>query len=147
MNRPVPHAAVADLFGRYLMTLDAGKPDSEWASSLFTPDVLIEFPMSRHEGIEGVAEFHAQAMARFAATQHLSSSPVVHPAGETVAGFAANVVAYHVHRTPSAALPPARFSAGTVATGEARLTPAGWRLRRLSFRLVWAEGPPPDATA
>ena len=142
MNRREAQTAVADLFGRYLMTLDTVKLDSEWASWMFTPDVLIEFPMSRHEGIEGVADYHAQSLAPFAATQHLSSPPVVDPDGDTTATFSAHVVSIHVHRGTPDAAPAARFSAGTIATGEARLTSAGWRLRRLSLQVVWTEGSP-----
>lgn len=141
MNRREAQAAVAELFGRYLMTLDTVKLDPEWASWMFTPDVVIEFPMSRHEGIEGVADYHAQSLAPFAATQHLSSPPVVDPVGDTGADFQAHVVSIHVHRAAGTAA-PARFSAGTIATGEARLTPAGWRLRRLSLQVVWTEGHP-----
>ncbi|MDG6106627.1 nuclear transport factor 2 family protein [Dactylosporangium aurantiacum] len=144
MNRRETQAAVADLFGRYLMTLDTVKLDSEWASWMFTPDVAIEFPMSRHEGIEGVADYHAQSLAPFAGTQHLSSPPVVDPDGDTGARFRAHVVSIHVYAAGTA---PGRFSAGTIATGEARLTPAGWRLRRLSLQVVWTEGHPPGRAA
>jgi hypothetical protein len=38
---------------------------------------------------------------------------------------------------------PPLFATGTFVTGEARRTPDGWRLSRLSFRLIWATGNPP----
>lgn len=145
MNQPEAVGAVADLIGRYLLTLDTEKPDSEWALGLFTPDIVIEFPMSRHAGIEGIGEYHADMLSAFAATQHLSSAPLVEVAGES-AGFRANVVSIHVHHPEPApaADPPGRFSAGTLLRGEALLTAAGWRLRRMTFQVVWTEGRPPS---
>jgi hypothetical protein len=136
-------AIVADLLGKYLTTLDTGKLDAEWARRLFTNDIVIEFPMSRHEGINGIDLYHTDALSKFAATQHLSSLPVVGRTGPGAIGFEAQVLSVHVHhRTSPDDTRPERFSAGTAATGAARLTTAGWRLRRLSFRVVWTDGSP-----
>jgi hypothetical protein len=137
MDAPVPQI-VADLFTRYLMSFDNGKTDTEWAESLFTPDIVVEFPMSRHEGIRDIDVYHSETRSRFAATQHLCSPPLVCPTGPDAAGLQAQVLSVHVHHGPDRQ----RFSAGTLATGEARRTPDGWRLSRLSFEVVWTDGRP-----
>lgn len=137
MDASVPQI-VTDLFTRYLLSLDSGKTDTEWARSLFTPDIVVEFPMSRHEGIEDIDVYHSETMSRFAATQHLCSPPVVSPAGTDGAALQAQVLSIHVHHGPDRE----RFCAGTLATGHARRTPDGWRLARLSFEVVWTDGRP-----
>jgi hypothetical protein len=138
-----PISAVARLLDRYLLDLDDEKLDDEWAERLFTVDACVEFPMSRHAGRAGLAAYHRDALAKFAATQHLSSPAAVTVRGDTAA-LRANLVSTHVLAGESDG-PPALFTAGTFVTGEARRTAAGWRLRRLSFRLVWASGSPRPA--
>ena len=137
MDASVPQI-VTDLFARYLMSLDNGKTDPERAASLFTPDIVVEFPMSRHEGIQDIDVYHSETMSRFAATQHLCSPPVVSPVGPDSVDLRAQVLSVHVHHGPERE----RFCAGTLATGQARRTPEGWRLRRLSFEVVWTDGRP-----
>jgi hypothetical protein len=131
---------VSELFVHYLMTLDSGALNAEKARELFTDDIVIEFPMSRHEGIAGIDAYHADAVSRFAATQHLASFPLVRTDGVS-ADLEAHVVSIHVHRDPAPGAAP-RFTAGTRATAGARRTGAGWRLCRLGFQVVWIEGSP-----
>ena len=130
---------VGELLGRYLIALDDGELDDAWARSLFTEDAVVTFPMSRHAGCAGLAEWHRASLAVFARTQHLGSPPVVTVEGDR-AVFRANVLATHVHR-PGGDGPPL-FRAGTLASGEARRTPAGWRIGGLSFRVLFTEGEP-----
>jgi len=141
-------AQVAALLDRYLLSLDGDELDDEWAQSLFTENAHVEFPISRHEGLDGLAAYHRQALAMFTATQHLSSPAVVELNGSR-ASLRANLISTHVHLPGDAAgaEPPPLFATGTFVTGEALRTPAGWRLRRLSFRLVWASGSPPRRPA
>ncbi|GHF02221.1 nuclear transport factor 2 family protein [Streptomyces spiralis] len=134
-------AQVAELLGRYLVTLDDEEPDEAWARSLFTEDAVVTFPMSRHQGRAGLAEWHRASLAAFAATQHLGSPAVVSIRGDR-AVFRANVLTTHVHH-PGGDRPPL-FRAGTLASGEARRTAAGWRLGELSFRVLFTEGEPPQ---
>ncbi|MHA6758328.1 nuclear transport factor 2 family protein [Streptacidiphilus sp. PAMC 29251] len=139
---PDPQAPlVGALLDRYLLSLDDEELDEEWTRSLFTADAGVEFPMSRHEGAEGLAAYHREALAAFAATQHLNSPAVVEFSGDDRAVLRANLVSTHVH-LPGASVEPL-FATGSLATGEAVRTPDGWRLRRLSFRMVWMTGSPP----
>ncbi|MET8447942.1 nuclear transport factor 2 family protein [Streptomyces sp. NPDC005209] len=140
-------AEVADLLSRYLVSLDDEELDDAWASALFTEDAVVAFPISRHEGVEGMAEYHRSALAAFAATQHLGSPALVVLDGDR-ATLRANLLSTHVHHAhhalPEGQLDPL-FATGTFVDGEARRTPRGWRLTLLSFRLLWADGTPPPA--
>lgn len=136
-------AVVGDLLGRYLIGLDDGELDDAWASSLFTEDAVVTFPMSAHTGRAGLAAWHQASLAAFARTQHLGSPPVVDIEGAD-AVFRANVLTTHVHHPGGQG--PALFRAGTLACGEARRTPDGWRMSALSFRVLFTEGEPPPRT-
>ncbi|WP_217139867.1 nuclear transport factor 2 family protein [Streptomyces sp. AC627_RSS907] len=140
-------AEIAGLLNRYLVSLDDEELDEAWTAGLFTEDAVVAFPVSRHEGAEGMAEYHRTALAAFAATQHLGSPAVVELDGDR-ATFRANLISTHVHHAhharPQGDLPPL-FATGTFVDGEARRTPEGWRLNLLSFRLLWADGSPPPA--
>ncbi|MFF4020804.1 nuclear transport factor 2 family protein [Streptomyces sp. NPDC001843] len=142
-------AEVAALLNRYLVSLDDtdDELDDTWASGLFTEEAVVAFPMSRHQGLAGMAEYHSTALGAFAATQHLGSAPVVVLDGDR-ATLRANLISTHVHHArhvpPLGELPPL-FATGTFVEGTARRTPLGWRLSRLSFRLLWAEGSPAPA--
>lgn len=129
-------AEVAALLDRYLIALDTGQLDDAWAESLFTADAVVEFPVGRHAGLDGLAAFHRTALAKFDRTQHLNSPAVVDLDGDR-AVLRANLISTQV--LPSQAL----FVTGTSAHGQARLTARGWRLRELSFRLIWMTGEPP----
>ncbi|MFI7345272.1 nuclear transport factor 2 family protein [Streptomyces sp. NPDC049936] len=133
-------AVVAELVGRYLVTLDDEELDDAWARSLFTQDATVTFPMSRHQGCAGLAQWHRASLACFARTQHLGSPAVVSVTGDS-AVFRANVLTTHVHH-PGQSRPPL-FRAGTLASGRARRTAAGWRIGELSFRVLFTEGEPP----
>jgi hypothetical protein len=144
-HMPASHAAeVSALLDRYLLSLDADKLNDEWAGNLFTEHARVEFPNGWHEGLAGLADYHRDALAAFAATQHLHSPAVVDVAGDR-ASLRANLVSTHVHRTDRTSRPdtPPLFVTGTFVVGEARRTLRGWRISRLSFRLVWMSGDPP----
>lgn len=133
-------AAVAGLLDRYLISLDDEKLDDSWARGLFTEDAVVAFPMNAHEGRAGMADYHNGALAAFERTQHLGSPAVVAVNGDG-ATLRANLISTHVHH-PGGDRPPL-FVTGTFVDGAARRTPEGWRLSRLSFRLIWAQGAPP----
>jgi len=142
-------ARIAALLNRYLLSLDDTDEvlDDAWASALFTKDAVVAFPMSRHQGLAGMAEYHSAALSAFAATQHLGSAPVVVLDGDR-AVLRANLISTHVHHArhvpPQGALAPL-FATGTFVNATARRTPGGWRLAELSFRLLWADGSPAPA--
>ncbi|CCH32742.1 nuclear transport factor 2 family protein [Actinosynnema sp. NPDC047251] len=131
-------ADVGALLDRYLLDLDAGSLDEAWARSLFTEDAVVEFPVGRHEGVPGLAAFHRTALAKFARTQHLNSPAAVDLYGDR-ARLRANLVSTQV--LPGGSL----FTTGTRAEGLASRTAHGWRLRRLSFHLIWSTGSPHPA--
>ncbi|GIE92965.1 nuclear transport factor 2 family protein [Paractinoplanes rishiriensis] len=135
-----PGTEVGTLLDRYLTGLDEGGCDERWAAALFTADAVVEFPVGRHEGRAGLAGFHRAAMAKFTRTQHLNSPAVVDLDGDR-AILRASLISTQV--LPSGSL----FTTGTAAHGEARRTAEGWRLQRLSFRLIWQTGEPPVAVA
>jgi hypothetical protein len=138
-------AEVAGLLDRYLLSLDEGELDEAWAARLFTKDAVVAFPVSRHEGVEGMAAYHRAALSAFAATQHLGSPAVVEGDGQR-AVLRANLISTHVHHARhtqgEGALAPL-FSTGTFVDGQARRTEQGWRLDLLTFRLLWSQGSPP----
>ncbi|GAA1829703.1 hypothetical protein GCM10009682_55670 [Luedemannella flava] len=136
----VHRVEVGALLDRYLIALDSAELDDTWAGSLFTTDAVVEFPVGRHDGIAGLAAFHRTALAKFDRTQHLNSPAVVELDGDR-AHLRANLVSTQV--LPSQEL----FVTGTVADGEAVLTGHGWRLRTLSFQLIWRTGEPPKPTS
>jgi hypothetical protein len=134
-------AQVAALLDRYFVSLDDDDLDDAWADGLFTHDSVVAFPMSRHEGITGMADYHASALSAFAATQHLGSRAVVEVTGDG-AVLRANLISTHVHHVREQGDTPQLFATGTFVDGRARRTPLGWRLSELTFRLVWASGSP-----
>lgn len=141
MNSGTAAAEISTLLDRYLLGLDDDKLDDAWARALFSEDARVEFPMSRHEGIDGLAAWHRQALEAFARTQHLNSPAVIDFVGEKRAVLRANLVSTHVHHPDGPGDP--LFVAGTLVHGEARRAERGWRLTELSFRLVWSTGTPP----
>lgn len=136
------NAPVSALFDRYLIGLDLGGYDDDWFRSLFTSDAAVEFPHVRHEGVDGMVAFHRGSLTKYAAVQHFGSPAVVEVTGEK-ATLAANSIATHVHLPANAAALGPVFASGSAVSGEAQLTAAGWRLRRLSFRTIWMTGSPP----
>jgi hypothetical protein len=159
MNSGTAASDISILLDRYLLGLDDGKLDDAWALALFTEDARVEFPMARHEGLPGLADWHRAALEAFARTQHLNSPAVVDLLGEERAGLRANLISTHVHHpdpdpdadshsgsdsgSGSGSAGDQLFVSGTLVDGEARRTEQGWRLSRLSFRLVWSTGTPP----
>jgi hypothetical protein len=143
-------AEIGTLLDRYLLSLDENRFDDAWSRSIFTADARVEFPISHHEGVNGLATYHREALAKFDRTQHLNSGAVIDLDGDR-ATVRANLISTHVHRSvpsPPGAERVPHFITGTYVDGEARRTALGWRLRRLSFRLAWATGsPPPSAEA
>jgi hypothetical protein len=141
LRRLTDRADLADLADRYLRALDGGAFDQEWARSVFTGDVELDFPPGSHQGIDGVADFTRGFMGHWDRTHHNVSHYAIEPDGDR-ATVAWNVVAIHVH--PGSPPPPAsapHFYLGGRFEGVARRTAGGWRLSRLELRVVWTTGP------
>ena len=135
-------AEIGELLDRYVLGLDYDKLDDEWTAELFSDDVVIEFPVSRHTGIDGLAEYHRRALAMWAETHHLNTPSVVSVSGDR-ATLRANMTSVHVHHEREGEIRP-HYVSGTCVTGDAVRTERGWRLSRLSFDLIWKTGNPPD---
>jgi hypothetical protein len=154
----VDRAAVGELLDRFILALDEHDLDDGWLRTIVTEDVRFEFPLGRHEGVDGLAAYLERPMAAFEDTQHLTSNAVV-DVDRDRATLKANMIATHVHppdhRAGGDAGPLVLLGSrsdgrarevlviGTHMDGEARRTEAGWRLRRLTFRLSWILGEPP----
>ncbi|MDJ0466264.1 nuclear transport factor 2 family protein [Streptomyces sp. H27-C3] len=133
---------ISALLDRYLIGLDDGAINEAWARDLFTEDARVEFPMSRHTGLDGLDIYHRDALGAFASTQHLGSPAIVDRDGD-LAVLRANLISTHVHHP--GAVGDSLFQVGTLVTGEARRTAEGWRLAVLSFRVLWTRGAPSRA--
>ncbi len=137
-----PSALSADLLHRYLLSLDDGELDDAWAASLFTAEAVVEFPMSRHAGLDGLAAYHRDALAAFRATQHLAGPAVIDPLDQGRIRVRANLMSTHVHH-PGATGPPL-FVTGGLVTGVVRQARDGaWRLCAISVSVSWMTGSPP----
>lgn len=135
-------AALTDLADRYLRQLDVGVFDQEWARSVFTEDVELDFPPGSHRGVEGVDEFTRGFMRHWDRTHHNVSHHAVELDGGDEATVAWNVVAIHMHHgSPPPPASAAHFYLGGRFAAVARRTEAGWRLRRLTLEVVWTTGP------
>jgi hypothetical protein len=141
VRRLSDRATLAGLAHRYLGALDDGTFDQPLARSVFTDDIALSFPPGDHNGIAGVAEFNHGFMRHWARTHHNVAHCHIELDGSR-ATIAWNVFAVHVHH--DAPPPPAsaeHFYLGGRFDGTAVRTPLGWRLRRLTLRVVWTTGP------
>ncbi|WP_369364413.1 nuclear transport factor 2 family protein [Streptomyces sp. CG4] len=136
------NSEIGRLLDRYVLGLDYDKLDNEWANGLFTADVVIEFPVSRHTGIDGLVEYHQRALAMWARTHHVNTPSIVSVTGDR-ATLRANMTSVHVHHEREGEMRP-HYVSGTCVTGDAVRAERGWRLSRLSFDLIWRTGNPPD---
>jgi hypothetical protein len=137
----VDRAELSDLADRYLRALDERTFTQEWARSVFTEDVELDFPPGSHRGLADVDEFTRGFMHHWDRTHHNVSHHAIELAGDE-ASIAWNVVAIHTHHgSPPPPASAAHFFLGGRFDGAARRTPEGWRLRRLALRVVWTTGP------
>ncbi|WP_053700558.1 nuclear transport factor 2 family protein [Streptomyces sp. NRRL F-5755] len=141
MNARQVKAEIAELFDRYVLALDYDELDEEWARGIFSDDVLIEFPVSQHDGINGLVEYHQKALSMWARTHHVNTQSIVSIEGDR-ATIRANMTSVHVHHE-RAGEAREHYVSGTYVTGDAVRTDRGWRLSRLSFDLIWKTGNPP----
>ncbi|MHC0432257.1 nuclear transport factor 2 family protein [Streptomyces sp. O3] len=133
------------LVGRYLASLDEGVFDETWATSLFTEDVEMTFPVGSHHGITGVGGFTSEIMARWGRTHHHGSDTSVDLGSDgDRAGLSWSLIASHVHHgSPVPPSPSEYFQLGGRFTGAARRTRDGWRFDRVRLGIVWTTGAVP----
>ncbi|MEU1185465.1 nuclear transport factor 2 family protein [Streptomyces sp. NPDC005820] len=131
-------AAIAELCDRYVRHLDKDRHNDDWFDAVFTDDVHLTFPMGEYKGVEGLADFQRMARTTFERTHHIGSNYTIELDGDR-AGVRAHLTAVHVKRGEE---PTAHFDIGGHYEAEAVRTPAGWRIRRFVFDLVWSAGDP-----
>ncbi|GAB3647949.1 nuclear transport factor 2 family protein [Streptomyces sparsus] len=139
-------AEITDLVSRYVILLDTQDDlgfDDCWPRSVFTEDVRLEFPLGTFQGLDGLAEFHHRAKAKFARTHHLAANHLVELSGDT-ATVRCQMLATHVQTEQARAqagpdLAPL-FEVGGYYLAEAVRTPDGWRFRSWTCRVVWHQG-------
>jgi hypothetical protein len=132
-------AEVSELCDRYVLHLDKDRDNDDWLASVFTEDAHLIFPMGEYKGLDGLAAFQRMARDTFSRTHHLSSNYVIRMDGDR-AEVRAHLMAVHVRER---AEPGVHFDIGGHYEAEAVRTPAGWRLRRFVFDLVWHAGQRP----
>lgn len=138
-------AAITQVCDRYVHHLDAGRHHDTWFGSVFTEDVHLTFPFGEYTGFEGLAAFQQMARTTFERTHHLAGNYAIdlYPEGdEDRARVRAHLMAVHVRRPEE---PGTHFDIGGHYEAEVARTPAGWRIRRFAFELVWNAGQGPNA--
>jgi hypothetical protein len=131
-------AAITTLLDRFVLGLDDPDPasrDEDWYRSLFTEDVRLDMPNGRHRGIVGLVEFQRGPAQLWHRTQHLATSCVTDLHGDTAVSTA-NVQATHVPHDTSGEL----FTGGARYHFDSERTAAGWRIGRLTVRVIWHTG-------
>jgi hypothetical protein len=135
-------AAVSGLLDRFVLALDVSDSedlDDAWYEAVLTTDVRLEFPIGVIDGARGYADYQRSAKAKWECTHHLSGNYIIGLDGDR-ASVRANVLAVHVQYGGAKHL-----GVGGYYEGEAVRTAAGWRIRRLAFRMVWNLGDVPAA--
>ncbi len=134
-------AEIARLCDSYAVHLDRSRHDDAWLSTVFTEDCLLTFPMGQYKGMEGLVRFQEMARTTFERTHHLSSNYDIEVDADQ-AQVRAHLMAAHVpHRDDLGH----HFTIGGHYEAEAVRTQDGWRIRQLTFDLVWTSGEPPNA--
>ncbi|MFD1659491.1 ester cyclase [Streptomyces caeni] len=137
-------ASLSELVDRYMVTLDEGPFDDDWAKSLFTEDISLVFPVGSHQGIAGAADFTQKIMNRWERTHHHGSGTVIELDGDR-ASISWSLIASHVHfGSPRPPAPTSYFQLGGRFDGVAQRTPRGWRIKSLKLRIVWSTGAVPS---
>jgi hypothetical protein len=133
-------ARVVALVDHYVTTLDEPSSfDEDWARSLFTEDVRLEYETAVLEGIEEVAAAHRMVMARWERTFHFSINHHIELDGEH-AHLTARLMAIHVHPGENPPEPPI---AANLLEADAVHTSQGWRFERFTPHTVWRAGQSP----
>jgi len=139
-------SAISQLIDLYVITLDTLDKQRYGEShyqSIFTEDVLLEFPVGEFVGLTGLDDFHRENKAEWATTHHLSANHLVDIHGDR-ATARAQVESTHVHhqehRERLGLDPGEHFFVGGYYDIDAVRTEAGWRLEKLKLNVTWTAG-------
>ncbi|MET9609235.1 nuclear transport factor 2 family protein [Streptomyces sp. NPDC006512] len=130
-------AEIADLFDRYLRSLDDRKFDGSWAAAYFTEDASTETPAGHVRGREAVLDNVRTALSLFDRTVHFGSNYVIEVDGDR-ATLRGNQLSTHVLAGDGGL-----FLSGGRTDNELLRTGAGWRLHRADLTITWTQGNPP----
>jgi hypothetical protein len=126
-------SAITDLVSRLGRWLDEKEfDDAEVLASLFTPDIVLETPGGRSEGLPAVV---AQARRRHTEerTQHVHTNVLVDLNGDT-AVVEANLIVTFV---PLADAPDINSQVGTRYRFNVVRARQGWRFSSIQDKLIW----------
>ncbi|MEU2022996.1 nuclear transport factor 2 family protein [Streptomyces sp. NPDC016469] len=134
---PQDHFGIAVLISGFFRALDERRFEEGWADAYFTDDLHVTTPVGEATGADAI-RLAEESVSRFAATLHISSDVLVHPAPDArTADVTWNAHMTHVH--PDTSL----FTVGGVYEARFRRTDEGWRVGRMGVRAVWTAGEPP----
>lgn len=132
---------VQQLIERYMLGIDYDEITEEWARSLFSVDVEIVYPVSRHRGLDGLVKFQTSSLGLWAATHHIVTNPIVEVVAER-ASIRANLLSVHIPKAVDKIMKSPNHYSGTYMTGNSARTRDGWRLTHLTFDQVWQSNKP-----
>ena len=128
--------AIVKVINRYGLAMDARRWDL--FDTIFTADVVLEYPGSRWHELAAFKTDFARAHERFDATQHAMMNHLVEVDGESASAFT-----YCSWRLICRGTEGGDYLEGTAwYDDELVLMPEGWRIRRRACRILWAEGNP-----
>ena len=133
----VDRAAISDLLIDFGRALD----DQDWAgyAANYTEDGVLDIaPTIRHAGRDGLAEFVAASLGRYAGTHHLSANHRIDVDGDT-ATTRSYLLAAHVF---DAAEPHRHADGAGWYLCRLRRTPDGWRFAHVSLVVRYTAGEP-----
>jgi ketosteroid isomerase-like protein len=121
---------IAELFARLARILDEG--DHEGLRAIYTDDVVVHSPRGGElHGIDKVLDYLRQTDDEDERTQHMHGDVLVDVNDDQATASANQLV--HFYRDGQ---PPHRTS-GLRLTYTAVRTPAGWRVREATIKLMW----------
>ncbi|MYT18024.1 SnoaL-like domain-containing protein [Streptomyces sp. SceaMP-e96] len=135
-------AEIGDLMDRYLRSLDEGRFDEAWARAFHTEDVTAELPIGTVHGRDALLRHVGAAMALFERTVHLGTNAVIETDGDRATARGAQL-STHVLADGSGEV----FVSAGHADHELVRTVDGWRIARMSLRIAWTQGTPPERPA
>ncbi|MEU0990299.1 nuclear transport factor 2 family protein [Streptomyces sp. NPDC005953] len=135
----IDRAAISDLMDRYLLSLDEGVFDEEWARAFHTENVTAAMPIGTVHGRDALLARVRRGMALFDRTLHLGTNAVIEINGDQATARGAQL-STHVLADGSGSV---FISAGQTDTELVR-TADGWRVSSSSLRVTWTQGTPPQ---
>lgn len=132
-----------ELIDAYFRAFEEARVDTATLQSIFTDDVVVQFPAGSHRGIAGLPEFHLKIITMWERTLHQVTGHHIVIDGDQ-ASAQATLTATHVHRKDN---PGQHLRIGGYLDALAIRATDGWRLTTLAIRLVWTEGDAPAGPA